>query len=424
MKAVITPGRSEGSAVRIPSSKSLSHRALIAASLAKGESEIRNLVENNDTEATMNCLKQLGAEFTKTEDGVLHVKGTNGVSDYTGELLDCGESGSTLRFLIPLFSLTGKEVRFTGHGKLMSRPQSVYEELFRERGLRFEQEGEILRIKGALPSGSYRVKGDISSQFISGLLFALPLLDGASTITVIPPYESRSYVGLTEDVLALSGIHVKDALNKIRLLGYDQYQPIHTVIDGDDSQGAFFAVLALVSGMPLTVEGMRHESRQGDHVIIRLIEAAGGRSIPVEGGYRFEPGKTIKPFEADLSDCPDLGPVLFALAAMGEGTSTFRNCARLRIKESDRIACMKEELEKLGAVLEEYGDTVLVTGSETIRGNVTLSGHNDHRIVMALSVLACAAEGPVTIEGAEAVAKSYPDFFKDFEKAGGKVTTI
>ena len=421
MIAVIQPGRTAGSPVQIPGSKSLSHRALIAAALSQGDTKICGLVENNDTKATMNCLVHLGASFEHTEDGLLiHGIGT-GLS-YDGSRIDCGESGSTLRFLIPLFSLTDQEVCFTGHGKLMSRPQTVYEELFRKQGLRFEQDAEFLRIRGSLRPDAFVVRGDISSQFISGLLTALPLLNGASSITVLPPYESRSYVGLTMDVLENAGIRFKETGDTILVPGNQHYHCAASLqVEGDDSQGAFFAVLAMTSQLPISVSGMRKESRQGDHVIVSLIEQAGGHSIPTDTGYRFEPG-VVTAFAADLADCPDLGPVLFALAGCAEGTSVFTHCGRLRIKESDRIAAMKEELAKLGIALQEDGDTVRITGSETIRGGVTLDGHNDHRIVMALSVLAVRAENAVRITGAEAVNKSYPDFFEDLRKAGAEVS--
>ena len=421
MIARIQPGRTEGTPVSIPGSKSMSHRALIAAALSAGDTVITGLVENQDTEATMRCLSHLGAGFEQQADGSLLVHGIGTAFSFDGSVIDCGESGSTLRFLIPLFSLTDAEVTFTGHGKLMSRPQTVYEELFEKQGLEFRTADETLTIKGALKPDDYVVRGDISSQFISGLLFALPLLDGDSTVTVLPPYESRSYVGLTLDVLERAGIRFEEDGDTIRIPGNQTYQASVLNVEGDDSQAAFFAVLSLTSQKPVAVKNMAHDSRQGDHVIVSLIEAANGQSIPVDGGYTFLPG-TVKAFTADLADCPDLGPVLFALAAIAEGTSVFTHCGRLRIKESDRIAAMKEELGKLGVNVQEDGDTVTIEGVPSVKGGVTLDGHNDHRIVMALSVLAVRAEEPVTIRGAEAVNKSYPDFFEDLRIAGAEVT--
>ena len=420
MIAVIKPSLRESKPVRIPGSKSMSHRALIAAALSEKDTVIRGLVENNDTAATMHCLAQLGASFEPLSDGSLFVHSIGHRAHYSRQIVDCGESGSTLRFLIPLFSLCGKEVVFTGHGKLMSRPQNVYKELFEAQGLLFRQEGDFLHIRGPLKPGRVTVRGDISSQFISGLLFALPLLNGDSELIVLPPFESRSYVGLTMDVLENAGIRFAEAGDTIRIPGGQTYACPPYSVEGDDSQAAFFAVLALLGQRPVTVTNMRQESRQGDHVIVSLIEQAGGRSVPIEGGYRFEPGSR-KPFTADLADCPDLGPVLFALAAGTEGTSVFTHCARLKIKESDRIRAMQEELAKLGILLEEDGDTVRITGASSVKGGAVLDGHNDHRIVMALSVLAAAADAPVTIQGAEAVNKSYPEFFADLRTAGAEV---
>ena len=420
MKAVIGK-RYGGQPVRIPSSKSLSHRALISASLAEGTSLIRRLVKNQDTEATMRALRSIGVEFEETENGELTVHGVGRPSSCRKTIVDCSESGSTLRFLIPLFSLCENEVVFTGHGKLMSRPQTVYEELFRKQGLLFEKEGDLLRIKGPVQSGSYEIPGNISSQFITGLLFTLPLLNGRSDIRILPPYESKSYVGLTEDVLEEAGIRFLDQGETITVEGGNTYQPINLEIDGDDSQAAFFAELAMTSGNPVTVHGMRHNSRQGDHVIISLFEKAGGRSIPVENGYRFEPGHQTG-FEADLSDCPDLGPALFAMAAACGEESRFTGCQRLRIKESDRIEAMRQELETLGASVRTEKDTVFIRGGTPLTGG-TVQGHNDHRIVMALSALSPVCEAPLVIEGAEAVNKSYPDFFKDLQLAGSEVTT-
>lgn len=421
MKAVIGK-RNGGEAVRIPSSKSLSHRALIAAALAHGTSRIRNLVYNNDTEATIRALQCLGAEFHKLPDGTLEVSGAPRPFHCDQEPVDCGESGSTLRFLIPIFSLCDNAVTFTGQGRLMDRPQTVYEELFQKQGLLFEPDDQYLRLKGPLCAGSYTVRGDISSQFITGLLFLFGVLEARCEINILEPYESRSYVGLTEDVLGKAGIVLSDEDHRILISEQSSYRPFELDIDGDDSQGAFFAELALVSNRPVTVLGMRHESRQGDHAIVSLFEQAGGRSMAIDGGYRFEPG-TRNGIRADLSDCPDLGPALFAMAAAMDADSVFTGCGRLRIKESDRIAAMQEELEKLGVSVCVEGDTVRIHGTESKQGGVALNGHNDHRIVMALAALGPSCSEPITILGVEAVRKSYPDFFQDLETAGVEVMT-
>lgn len=419
MRARIHPKRNEGDAIRIPASKSLSHRALIAAALSKGTSYIRNLVHNNDTKATMDCLKQLGAIFEE-ENGVLKVKGIHDFGHFDGSLVDCGESGSTLRFLIPLFSLCGKEVTFTGHGKLMERPQDVYAGIFEEQQLGFEKEGSLLKVRGPLHAGTYTIRGDISSQFITGLLFTLPLVDGDSKIVVREPYESKSYVRLTEDVLHKAGIHFEDNGNEILIYGNQSYQPITMDVAGDDSQAAFFTVLACVSKVPVTITGIEKESLQGDHVIFSLLKEMGAGVTETETGYRIEPGD-MHGITVDLRDCPDLGPVLFALATQVHGTTVFTNIERLRIKESDRVSCMEEELKKLGCAMVSDEHTVTITGVTEIDGGVTLDAHNDHRIAMALSVLAVSAKKPMEILGADSINKSYPKFYADLRKAGCKV---
>ncbi len=419
MKARIEPDFKAQGEVVIPASKSLSHRALIAAGLADGTSRITNLVDNEDTRATINCLKKLGATFEENGNELI-VHGIHDFKHYDESVVDCNESGSTLRFLIPIFSLTNKRVTFTGHGKLMLRPQTVYEKIFKNNHLGFTQKDGTLKIKGALKSGIYNVQGNISSQFITGLLFTLPMLDGDSAIAITPPYESKSYVGLTEDVLELAGIKFHDTGTLITIPGNQKYQPIEMRVEGDDSQAAFFGALALITGQDIHIQNIRHDSRQGDHAFLSILEAMGGTCEETEGGYSIH-GGNLKGTEIDLEDCPDLGPVLFALASQCEGKTVFRHCDRLRIKESDRIACMEEELRKLGCTIWSENGTVTVEGKSTVEGNVTLNGHNDHRIVMALTVLSSIAAGPVTIMGAEAINKSYPDFFKDYQKVGGKV---
>lgn len=418
MKKIIVPGKIMPAQISIPSSKSLSHRALITAALADGVSVIHSLAENNDTRATLSIMEKAGASFTK-EGNDLIVHGMHQMS-YDGSVLDCGESGSTLRFLIPLFSLSAEEAVFTGHGKLMERPQNVYEEIYAKQGLLFQKINEELHVKGPLQSGTYALQGNVSSQFISGFMFALPLLAGDSVIEVKPPYESASYVGLTMDALKRSEIQVEQEGLSYRIKGQQVYQPIDCTVEGDDSQMAFFAMEALIHHVPLDVLNIRHDSRQGDHVIVGLVKRMGGQAEEIENGYRFD-GAILHACVIDLADCPDLGPALFALASQCEGETTFINAGRLRVKESDRIACMEEEMRKLGCVISSKDSTVTVQGKTAVHGGAVLNGHNDHRIVMALSVLASIADQPVTIEGSEAVNKSYPDFFLDLQKTGVNV---
>lgn len=415
MKKTILPGKIHPAEIFLPSSKSLAHRALITASLAKGDSVIHALAMNNDTQATIAVMEKAGASFERDgEDLIVH-----GIEhmNYDGSRLDCGESGSTLRFLIPLFSLCPQTAVFTGHGKLMERPQNVYAQLYGEQSLRFERKDSQLFVEGPLKAGTYRLKGDVSSQFISGLLFALPLLEGDSIIEVLPPFESASYVGLTLDALKRSGIHIEQDGLTYHIQGNQTYQPINCTVEGDDSQMAFFAEEAMIHNVPLDVCNVSHTSHQGDHVILKYAEMLGGLVSETNQGYRFN-SRTLKGAELDLADCPDLGPALFALATQCQGTTVFHHVARLRMKESDRIACMETELRRLGCTITSDQDSVTITGASPIHGNVTLQGHNDHRIVMALSILASIADGPVCIEGCEAVNKSYPNFFEDLAGTG------
>lgn len=420
MRVTLEPQFKQTAEVRVPSSKSLSHRALIAAALTEGTSFLRGIDLSKDIEATMNAMTAFGASFDMGKEGIT-VCGGRRTGGGCARVIDCLESGSTLRFLIPLAALDETETLFKGHGRLMERPQSVYEKIFREQSLLFEKSEEGLRIKGPLRAGNFRVEGNVSSQFISGLLFALPLLKEDSAVTVTPPFESAAYVTLTIDALKSAGIEIEQDGLTFRIRGGQSYRPVNSRVSGDDSQAAFFAVLALLSKTEIRVQGMDHDSHQPDHVIVDVIRKAGGLVRKTEDGYCFS-YSDLKPFDADLSGCPDLGPVLFALAAALKGTSVFSGTERLKIKESDRIGAMREELSKTGVSVIEKDGKVFVTGPAKFPENVVFRGHNDHRIVMALSVLSAVSRLPAVIEGAEAVSKSYPGFFDDLEKAGMKVT--
>ncbi len=401
--------------ISLPSSKSLSHRAIITASLADGESCLKGIAMSRDIEATIQVMEKAGASF-RYEGEDMFVCGNGGKQVYDGTVLDCGESGSTIRFLIPFFTLGEKKAIFTGHGRLMERPQTVYEELFCDRGLLFEKDDDRFCVQGPLKGGKYEVRGDISSQFISGLLFAFPLCQEDSAITILPPFESESYVGLTLQALERAGIHIERKGYTYFVPGRQKYCPFVERVEGDDSQMAFFAELALLNHKEIYVKNVNPHSIQGDHVIVDLMRAFGGKVVEDGDGYWFSK-EAIRGIHADLSDCPDLGPALFALATCAKGDSVFTGCRRLRMKESDRIAAMEEELRKLGCSIHSDEDTVYIQGNTQLRHNVVLSGHNDHRIVMALSMLTTRSKGCV-MEGVEAVEKSYPRFFEDLAALG------
>lgn len=390
MTVTIRPSVPAGAAAA-PPSKSMAHRLLICAGYAIGKKTVRGVALSEDIQATMDCLRALEVDC-EYQDGDVTVSGYPPHRGWDGAVLPCRESGSTLRFFIPM-CLFGPPITLTGSRRLLARPLDVYEDICKKQGILFEKGETELRVQGKLSPGEYELPGDVSSQFASGLLFELPVLDGDSVIRLTRPVESRSYIDMTMDALRTFGVRTQwlDETT-IEVPGrQDFYLPDaarHTVIvEGDWSNAAFFLAL----GASVTVTGLNSDSLQGDKVCVEHFE-------------RLKAGNA----EIDLSDCPDLGPVLFAYAAMHHG-GVFTGTRRLRIKESDRGAAMWEELRKFGVPVEiEYNR--ITVGNGLHAPSEILDGHNDHRIVMALSVL-CAQTGG-TIAGAEAVNKSFPDFFK------------
>lgn len=419
MLATIHPGPIGGT-VTVPPSKSIAHRTVLAAGLAKGLSRIYNLDPSQDIAATLAAVRAFGAKVKLTGQ-YADVEGRGGFATILRPV-DCGESGSTLRFLIPLAALTGQPVTFTGRGRLMQRPQNVYKELFASQELPFRQEAGALTMAGPLRPGCFELAGDVSSQFVSGLLFALPLLAGDSRICLRPPVESRSYIEMTRAAQRRFGVVSQWAdPNTLDIPGGQAYRPRDLTIEGDWSQAAFPAVLGALAG-DVTVAGLEPDTLQGDAVILDILRRCGGRIEPAPGGFRFFKSR-LQGARIDLADCPDLGPVLMALGLLCEGETVIVNAGRLRLKESDRIAAMEQELRKLGGWIASDGGTVTVRRSALHPPAGPLWGHNDHRVVMSLTVLAAAAGLPVEIGGAEAVAKSWPGFFAAMRQLGVEVET-
>ena len=420
MLVTISPPARIGGTVSAPPSKSMAHRAVLCSALAKGTSHIENLEFSKDISATLAAAGQLCARVESGPADVL-VEGLGHFRPVFGPV-DCCESGSTLRFLIPLASLTGQSITFVGRGRLMERPQSVYETLYREQNLHFEQANGQLTVAGSLRSGEYTLAGNVSSQFISGLLFALPLLAGDSTLHLIPPVESRSYIEMTRAAQAAFGVtsHWLDDTT-LCIPGGQQYHPRDYIVEGDYSQAAFLAVLGAVKG-GITLTGLAAETLQGDAVILDILRRCGAKFTRTEAGLVFEQAP-LHGVDIDLADCPDLGPVLMVLGLLCEGTTVIRNAERLRIKESDRIAAMEAELRACGGVLSSEGGTITVQGCKPRlhAPEAPLSGHNDHRVVMSLTVLALAADIPLAINEAEAVQKSWPHFFNALKPLGVEV---
>ncbi len=392
MKVKIIPSKAIGK-VTAPPSKSMAHRALICGALSGG-SIVKNIALSKDITATLKCLKALGANCEISGDTV-NIGGLNAFCAKDGAILDCIESGSTLRFLIPLCLLSDKRITLKGSDRLFERPLSIYESVCREQGLLFEKNENSLTLCGKLKSGNYRIPGDISSQFITGLLYALPLLDGVSILEVIGKFESASYIDLTISALSEFGIKITRAGNRFIILGNQRYQNREYTVEGDCSNAAFLQALDFIGG-DVRVEGLSPNTLQGDRVYSEIFDG-------MEKGRR----------EFDLSDCPDLAPILFAVAAV-KGGARFIGIARLRIKESDRSEAMAQELKKFGINVEVGENFVSVQNATLKAPTETLCGHNDHRIVMALAVLCTLVGGE--IEGAEAVAKSYPDFFEILQR--------
>lgn len=399
MIKIIEKSRAEGR-ISAPTSKSIAHRLLISAAMVSGEkSIIRGITPSEDVLATIDCLKSLGVEIEYV-GGCAVVWGIDFSLACATERLYCRESGSTLRFLIPLCLISGNEIVLSGREKLISRPHSVYEEIAKERGFLFEKNSDSIRLCGRLKCGEYSVRGDVSSQFISGLIFALSTLPGESRIILTEKIESRSYIDLTIDALKQFGASLDwEGENTIRIDGGRKLSSVDMTVEGDWSGAAFLEALNRL-GSKITIDGMNDQSKQGDRVCKEYFDA-------LSEGY----------CEIDIEDCPDLGPILFAFSAAKYG-GKFTSTKRLRIKESDRVEAMRQELSKFGIEMEVEENSVTVPKGEICTPKEILQGHNDHRIVMSLAVLCSLVGGQ--IEGCEAVKKSYPSFFFDLSKLGVK----
>ncbi len=398
MRAVITPSRAHGS-VSAPPSKSMAHRYLICAALSDGRSVIDNVAFSKDIEATIGCISALGARCTADGSRIT----VDGIAEPNrGAELNCGECGSTLRFFVPICASFGGEYSFAGSRTLLARPMSVYEQIFRERGISYLNDGGCIKISGSLSGGDFVMDGGISSQFVSGMLFALPAAESDSTIELIPPVESRPYIDLTTDALRAFGIDVSERGNSFAIKGGQHYRACNVTVEGDYSNAAFLDAFNFVGG-DVTVLGLG-DSRQGDRVYGELFEK-----------LALGAGEVI-----NIADCPDLGPVLFALAAVYGGN--FCGTRRLRIKESDRCAAMAAELAKLGVKCEAGSDEMRVYKTALRKPSEPIDSHNDHRIAMAMSILLSTVGGE--IENAQAVAKSMPDFFNKIKQLGIGVECI
>ncbi len=418
----INPIKLKGS-VKIPPSKSMAHRAVICASLSDGVSKISNLELSDDIIATINAMRSLGAVITDKED-CLEVKGIKSKDllserDYE-RVIDCNESGSTLRFLIPIALAFEGVTRFVGKGNLGKRPLDTYYEIFDNQGIHYEYKEGILDliVSGLLKRDEFRVKGNISSQFITGLMFSLPLLDGDSKIIITTELESKGYIDLTLSSLKDFGIEViNNDYKEFIIKGNQKYRSRDYRVEGDYSQGAFF-LSADALGSEIEILDLKKESLQGDKEVIDILERMGA-DIKVNENSITINECNLKSTIIDASQCPDIIPTLSVVAALSEGRTEIINAERLRIKECDRLTAVKEELSKLGAKIEEKKDGLIIDGIKEFEGDVEVWSHKDHRIAMSLAIASTRCKSPIILKDFECVSKSYPNFFKDFKMLGG-----
>lgn len=399
MKVTITPSQAKGS-VFAPPSKSMAHRMLMGAGLAEGASIIDNIDLSEDIKATLGILEALGAQYTM-EGHKVTMKGVGKKKLQAACVLDSKESGSTLRFFIPLVLTGGKSCEFTGAKRLFERPLGIYEDICKEQGISFEKGETGLNLNGQLRAAHFKVQGNISSQFITGLLFALPLLEEDSVLEMLPPIESKAYIDMTLETLETFGIQIRQEGNTFYIAGNQTYQAKDVTVEGDYSNAAFLDAFNLIGG-EVKVEGLREDSLQGDQIYQKYYEV-------------LKEANSVM----DIAECPDLGPILIGMAAAGNGAK-FTGTRRLKIKESDRGTVMAEELKKFGMKVDVMENEIVVWPGILQKPNEILDSHNDHRIAMTLATLCTITGG--TIDGAEAVRKSFPNYYEVIESLGIQVT--
>ena len=410
MDLLLTPATLRG-AVTPPPSKSRAHRLLLAAALGAGTCRVAHVGRSQDMDATRRCLEALGASFRDDgEDVVVTGMFSDGWPEFSNlPLLDCGESGSTLRFLIPVALAVAGGGVFVGRGRLLERPLEPYWRAFAPLGIRWRRSGDTLTVEGRLQPGTYRLPGDVSSQFFTGLLFALPLLSGPSRLESTTALESADYLAMTCEALAAAGVSVTSGGEPpcFEIAGRAAFALPDGAVEADWSQAAFF-VAAAALGSPVTLTGMDETSSQGDRIILAYSRrlTAGGRVT------------------LDVRPCPDLVPALAVQAALRDGAVTeLTGAARLRLKESDRLAAVTAVLNGLGARVTEHPDSLTIVGVPALAGG-DVSACNDHRIAMMAAVAATRCRGPVRLRGAECVAKSYPDFWQVYAALGGRLQEV
>lgn len=398
MKATIIPSKAKGNLLA-PPSKSMAHRMLMGAGLSKGTSVVENIDLSEDIKATLGILEALGCNYS-IENRTVKMEGIGGKKIQASRVLDTKESGSTLRFFIPVLLTGGGKSKLIGAKSLFARPLGIYEDICKEQGILFQKSEDALELEGQLQATHYKIPGNISSQFITGLLYALPLLQEDSVLEIIPPVESKAYIDMTLEALEIYGIKVKQEGNTFYIEGNQIYQAVDTMVEGDYSNAAFLDAFNLIGG-EVKVEGLKENSLQGDKVYREYYQ-------------RF---KAEHP-KMDIAECPDLGPILIGMAATQHG-AVLTGTRRLKIKESDRGTVMAQELKKFGILVDVCENHIVIHNATLQKPTELLYGHNDHRIVMTLATLCTLTGG--TIDGCEAVRKSFPNYFEMIEKLGIQV---
>lgn len=421
----INPTKLSGE-VKIPPSKSMAHRAVICAALGNGMSKVTNIDYSDDIIATIEAMSALGAKITKKEDylevyGIKSPENIEANKVKTERTIDCNESGSTLRFLVPIAALFDGVNRFVGRGNLGKRPLDTYYNIFDEQNIKYSYKEGILDLKteGRLQSGEFKVKGNISSQFITGLLFTLPLLDGDSKIIITTEMESKGYIDLTLSAMKDFGIEIiNNNYQEFIIRGNQTYKSRDYRVEGDYSQAAFFFCAdAILNNVILN--DLKLDSLQGDKEVIDILTRMGVKISDKNNGLIGTVSDGLKSTVIDGSQCPDIIPVVSLVAALSEGTTEIINAGRLRIKECDRLAAVTSELNKLGAKITEKEDGLIIQGVKELKGGVEVWSHKDHRIAMTIAIASTVCTEPVILKDYECVSKSYPQFWEDFKNVGG-----
>jgi len=420
LNVLVNPTRSLSGIVRAPPSKAQTHRALYAGLLSRGTTVIHNPLVSDDTKASLNAVSAFGARVRfERESWKLE---SDGVPHQPAGRVECGESGVTLRFTIPIASLVGVDVSLSGSARLLQRPLQPLVEAMKQLGVGINA-GEEVTVKAAcVKGGSVRIPGDVSSQFISGLLFAGPLMEEGLDVIVTSSLESRGYVALTIETMRQHGVTVRTdgGMSLFQVAPHQKYRSVDHTIPGDYSSAAFLMSAAAVTDSRITITGLSQTGSDPDSAFLEILTKMGVRTSFSSDGLHVE-GRGLKASKVNISSCPDLGPVTAVLGVFADGKTEITGAERLRYKESDRLAAIASELRRLGAEVEETDGGLVVSGPSTLRGGIVES-HGDHRIAMALAVTALNATDSVTIRNAQSVNKSYPTFFDDIRSLGVEVT--